>query len=160
MKSLVPSLGDLFQQPVDNGSFAPGLPSQHLSKSPSLASIQTPNADQRRDAYQQRKSPVEPTPSPMQHDGVGDGNHPGAGNRFESPSPLNLFPAPTPPPAQPAVPEASPAEPTPPEIASADAEPANTGKVGVYDNGMYWKLLDRDSSGLITIVLVICLLFM
>ena len=105
MKSLVPSLGDLFQQPVDNGSFAPGLPSQHLSKSPSLASIQTPNADQRRDAYQQRKSPVEPTPSPMQHDGVGDGNQ----SRelaigFESPSPLNLSPCPHSLPIQPSLP--------------------------------------------------------
>ena len=150
---LVPSLGDLFQQPVATGCFAPGLPpSEPPKKSPSVASLKTPTAEERRAQYQNRSSPTGPTPSPMEHDGVGDGNNPEAGNRFACLTPVSLQFSPSPPLESQPVPKApAPAtppsfpEPNPPAIAPADAEPANTGTGGVYDNGMYWKSLDRDS---------------
>ena len=121
----------MFQQPVDGGAFAPGLPPQ---TSLAAASLTSPDATARREQYQSRGG------------GGGGGGGGGHNGRESLMAPTVSFQDPdkTPPPEHPVSPPVPKPESTPPPngapSAPAPSKPAPK-NAAVYQDGAYWKFL-------------------
>ena len=150
-------LGELFQEPMAAGNFAPGLP--EVPETPENAAARAKYQCRRKDLGstmvlgETETPPTQRVFSPEQPDGVGNGTHshnpietPKRENETPAPKPLNLAPPST---CVKTVLDKSPAETPPDSTSKPDKSPtetlssAKTKPVSdLYADGTYWKYLD------------------
>ena len=153
-------LGELFQEPMAAGQFAPGLP--EVPETPENAEARAKYQCRRKDLGstmvlgETGTPPTERVFSPEQPDGAGNGTH--SHNPIETPKretevsasskPVNLAPYSSPTPVEP-VPDKSTAETPPTSTSKPDKSPVETlpsaktkQAPDLYADGTYWKYLD------------------